>query len=303
MNAKDILKLKTQINIKELLCLIDKNTDTDFLISHILEDYFKNEDKTSKFLYDIAETIENILLAISYHFPEKLESTIKKLPLRILNKLRRDIVFDESRQLNKIFNLIENTYKKKINNIKGILPPNIKVIDIEHWGNPAFSQIFDDGQLLLCSAENDSDKFEQLFIVDDLIGISPIPIDDSMLYSCLLWLDDNVNHIEFLSDELNIPKDVISKYVNLKKYPRLRLKKFFRFSINLVAIKKSEFYWLFHIEMPEKLNESSEYIKEKCEFTAELESKFKLQNKKVEFIIGTEEYIIEELKRKFSESK
>jgi hypothetical protein len=298
----------TKIESKELLYLIGKNTDIDLLLSYIVETYFKNnggddDEEKSVFLDNdtITETIENILLSINYQFPEKLESTIKKLPLRLLNKLLRDSITSKSIQLNKIYTIIDNSYTEKINSIKGILPPNIKVTSVEQRNSSIFEQTFEDSQVLLGAVEQDSDRFEQLFSIENLAAIASAPISKDDLSDYVVWSNDGLKHIEAFCDVLTVPREVISKYVNLKNYPKLHSKKFFKFSIYLIAVKKkNEFYWLLRVITPERANQSEEFIKEKSKFEKELESRFKLQNKKVDFIIGTEEKIIEELKQRFS---
>lgn len=300
MHTSAILSLGSKINTPELLCVIDKDTDIDLLISVLHKMYLdpNSGDKDDKSVFaeiNLKETIEYILLAISYKFPEKLEDIIKRLPLRILKDLL-DKMYDneiQSEQLLKIFNLIERECAKRLENINNILPHKVKVI-----GFDAYTDLFTKSNIHINEYKNDF--FDKLFSLENLIGVSTEPLNQLYVSGYLSDIGKFISHLEALNTRVTVSRETLAKYVNLKKYPKIRSRKAITIGMLLIAVKKdNKFYWRLYIYEPKRTNHPTDVETEKQKLGIELQKKFKFQNKEVDLVIGTEEEIIEELKRRF----
>jgi hypothetical protein len=300
MYTSSILSSGTKIDTPELLSMIDHDTDIDILLSTLCEIYIHPDrgDKNDNSVFasiNLKETMKYVLLAISHKFPEKLENSIKQLPIRILKNLSNEARETSSEHLQNIYNMIADEYTRKFEeSIKNILPPTVKVASLD-----ANTREFDQGNIHF--SVYDGEFPDNIFSVEKLIGISTEPINQMYMSRYLSGVNKFINHIEVCHNHLQIPRETLIKYVDLKKYPKLRFKRSIDLDVVLIVAKrKNKFYWQLYIYDPKRTNHSTEVSQEKQKLGKELAKKFKFQNKEVDcLIVGTEEKIIEELKQRF----
>jgi hypothetical protein len=282
MYTSTLEKMLSKISPIELAILIDKETDLNSLIKLLPMKF--NTSSSNKILHLVS------ILTAAYHKKlGDLESLLDSISYEDLEDLKDSYMFSESYIKNELEILINKRCKK--------LKKELETIDLKNKAIVSFrcvSSLFD--QIKLHSKLVPFDEaILTLLSADKLILISPEDVTSNGCWSH----NDGYEYVTYNDGKIKI--DSLKQFIDVKNYPRITRNGGTVLFYELYIVKKDDgkLYWHLKLRAKTRYKENKILTEEKQRLAEELQNKFKFQDQEVDCIIGTEEEILEKLKKRF----
>lgn len=280
MYTSTLAKILDKLVPEELAILIDKDTDISLLLQII------RETNSIRSGVDRSAHILSVLFAVYHKKLGNLQSIINSISYSKLCELRKWNTLLNSYAGKEIIKLIEqrrNALKQEVETIDTCGEEIILFDDATLFNEIAVDRVWLDVKILL-----------RLFDAKNLVLLSTKPLElpsnweRANWYTVLPWRDER----------LKTP--MLRKYIDMKKYPKIARNGGMNFSYSLrVLNKNNKFYWELDIIPKLRPNDDKTLIEEKQKLVKELSCNFKFQHKEVDYMVGTEEELLEKLKQRF----